>query len=64
MVYGEIPAFLNKNKNYYTVMVINAAKAVPAAYIVPAMDVVEMGVINSILAVSTDNEGYEEETWL
>ena len=45
-------------------MVINAAKAVPAAYIVPAMDVVEMGVINSILAVSTDNEGYEEETWL
>ena len=46
-------------------MVKNANKAVPAAYIVPSMDVVEMGMANSILVSSKENgtEIYDEEEW-
>ena len=44
-------------------MIKNVAKAVPAAYTSPYVEVVEMELDDTILQVSGENEGYDEEIW-
>lgn len=56
--------FLNFYNNQ-TIMIKNVAKAVPAAYTSPYVEVVEMEINDSILVVSGENgnDGYLEEDW-